>query len=133
MERERPRRGGGKGGRGTSHGGGSDLSANMGDRKGWCTDPFVEDLSPLFRQSPVKHDSPRLLGGLVYREVLTNHGADDVGEQRGLQPSYGGFRPLLLLLLLLLLLSYQSGYTENDDDPRLILGFLSTSSHSAAP
>ena len=68
-----------------------------------------------------KARQPRLLGGarILYREVLTNHGAGDVGEQRELQPSYGGFKSLWWLLL-----SYQSGYTENDDDPRLILGFL---------
>ena len=54
-----------------------DLSVKNGIGRG-CTDPFVEDLSPLFRQSPVKHDRPRLLGGLVNREVLTDHDVDDV-------------------------------------------------------
>jgi hypothetical protein len=47
----------------------------------------VEDLSPLFGQSPVKHDRARLLGGLVHREVLTDHDADDVSELCGLQSS----------------------------------------------
>jgi hypothetical protein len=87
----------------------------------------VEDLGPLFRQSPVKHDRPRLLGGLVYRQVLTDHDADDVSELCGLQSSCG-FRTL----------SCQSGYLlaipeREKDDPRLSLGFLSTSSHSAPP
>ena len=43
-----------------------------------------------------KARQPRLLGGarILCREVLTNHSADDVGEQRRLQPSYGGFKPL---------------------------------------
>ena len=47
------------------------------DWKG-CTDPFVEDLGPLLRQSPVKQDRSRLLGRLVYREVVSDQGADDL-------------------------------------------------------
>ena len=49
----------------------------------------IRGLSPLFRQTPIKHDRPRLLGGLVYREVLTDHDSDDVSELCGLQSSCG--------------------------------------------
>lgn len=101
-----------------------------------CTDPFVEDLSPLFRQSPVKHDRPRLLGWLVNREVLTDHTADDVSQLCRLQSSCGDLQTLLLSSCqcnLVTLLAISRTRKGDNDDPRLILGFLSTSSHSAPP
>jgi hypothetical protein len=48
----------------------------------------MEYLSPLFGQSPVEQDRPHLLGRLVYREVHTDHGTDDVSELCGLQSPY---------------------------------------------
>lgn len=50
-----------------------------------CTDPFVEDLGPLLGQSPVEQNRARLLGRLVYREILTDEDADDLSEICGLQ------------------------------------------------
>jgi len=52
----------------------------MMGRKEGNTDPFVEDVGPLLGQSPVEQDRPRLLGGLVHREVLADHDAEDMSE-----------------------------------------------------
>ena len=51
----------------------------MGWKEG-NTDPFMEDLGPLLGQSPVEQDRPRLLGGLVHREVLADHDTEDMSE-----------------------------------------------------
>jgi len=43
-------------------------------------DLLVGDLGLLLRQSPVERDRSRLLGGLVHREVRTDHDAEDMSE-----------------------------------------------------
>ena len=45
----------------------------------------MEDLGPLLGQSPVEQDRPRLLCGIVHREILADHDAEDMSEQTWLQ------------------------------------------------
>ena len=51
----------------------------------------MKDLGPLLGQSPVEQDRSRLLRGLVHREVLADHRAEEMRERTRLQLSCRAF------------------------------------------